>query len=347
MRGRFFVPGVLCLAWLCGGARALAAPDAAPAARQSDGATADTDATAQARAHYRLGASAYRAGRYREAIEAFAKADALIPSAALSFNIARAHEKLGDPTNAVIWYRDYLQRAGYASDRKRIEAHVAALEQTPSANVQQRLSVSSFPEGAALRLDGQPAGSTPWSGPLSPGAHRLDLRLPGYADVSQSVWVKPDAPMDVRIALSRAAPVMTTTPPIAGREPRELTGPSSARAVPSRAPEEPRGNAVRTWGYVAAGVGGAALGGGVVFELLRRGSESDARNDPRQVSFAEKYDTMERQAAAARILFVSGAVLLATGGVLIVAGSRSAESKPGVSAACLPGGCSATFRGRF
>ncbi len=345
MRGRLAVHGVLCLAWLCGGARALAAPDVAPTAAPSDGSTADTDVSMQARAHYRLGASAYREGRYREAIEAFARADALIPSAALSFNIARAHEKLGDPANAVIWYRDYLHRAGYASDRKRIEAHVAALEQTLTPSVTQRLSVSSSPEGALLRLDGEPAGSTPWSGLLAPGAHRLELRLPGHVDVTRSVWVKPDGPVDVRIALPRiTAPAMT--PPIVRPEPHGPTETVSARAS-GRALEEPRGSAVRTWGYVAAGVGGAALGGGVVFELLRRGSESDARSDPRQVSFAEKYDTMERQAAAARILFVSGAVLVATGGVLIIAGSRSAESKPGVSAACLPGGCSATFRGRF
>lgn len=312
-----------------------------PAPASPDGSKA-ADLLNQARSHYQRGVEAYRQGRYREAIDSFTKADVLVPSAALSFNVARAYEKLHDRSNAVIWYRDYLQRAGYISDRSDIERHVTALEQSLRSTGLQRLSVFSEPDGAVLTLDGKDVGTSPWSGVIPPGMHEVTLRLRGYMDISQSVWVNPDAALDVRFSLSRRF-VEIPAGSIALRDAREPREPRPDR-VATHSSGTP---ALMTWGYVAAGAGLAAVSGGVVFEILRRQSENEARNDTRQVSFADKYDTMQRQQTAARILFGSGAALLATGGVLLYIGSRNTERKTTVSVACLPASCKATLRGSF
>lgn len=311
---------------------------------ESQAAPKATDLLMQARAHYERGVDAYRQGRYREAIDSFTKADVIVPSAALSFDIARAYEKLRDHSNAVIWYRDYLQRAGYISDRSDIERHISALEQSSRSSGLQRLSVFSEPDGAALTLDGKPVGTSPWSGVVAPGMHEVTLRLRGYVDITQSVWVNPDAALDVRFSLSRRF-IEFSPSPITVRDVQEPRQPRPDRdRVATRASGTP---SLETWGFVTAGVGAAAVGGGVVFELLRRHSESEARSESQQVSFADKYDTMQHQQTASRILFGSGAALLATGAVLLLIDSRSSEKKPTISGACMPGSCTATFRGRF
>lgn len=331
--------GAFCLA-LQGVPVALGAPTADLASDSQESLKA-SDLLMQARTHYERGVEAYQQGKYREAIDSFMKADVLVPSAALSFNIARAYEKLRDNSNAVIWYRDYLQRAGYISDRRDIERRVSALEQSLRSNGLQRLSVFSEPDGAALTLDGKPVGTIPWSGVVPPGMHQVTLRLRGYVDITQSVWVDPDAALDVRFSLSRRF-IEFSPGAIALRDAQEPHEPR-----PDRVPRGGTAPSLKTWGYVAAGVGVAAVGGGVAFEILRRHSENEAKNDPQQVSFADKYDTMERQQTASRILFGSGAVLFATGGVLLLIDSRSGERKTTISGACMPGSCTATLRGRF
>jgi tetratricopeptide (TPR) repeat protein len=82
----------------------------------------------QAKERYREGVEAYEAGLYQLSIEYFAAADRLAPSAALSFNIARAHEKLGRSAAAVAAYRDYLRREPDAESAGLARQRIAALE---------------------------------------------------------------------------------------------------------------------------------------------------------------------------------------------------------------------------
>ena len=65
----------------------------------------------QAKQHFQAGSAHYAAGRYREAVVDFVEADRLAPSPALSFNIARAYERLADSSGALRWYRDYLRHS--------------------------------------------------------------------------------------------------------------------------------------------------------------------------------------------------------------------------------------------
>src|SRR4051812_9934015 len=79
-----------------------ATPAAGPAQPQSN--------RELAQAHFARGIEEFRARRYKDAIDAFLLANDLYPSAAISFNIARAYESLQYPSGALRFYRDYLRR---------------------------------------------------------------------------------------------------------------------------------------------------------------------------------------------------------------------------------------------
>src|SRR5262249_30798358 len=84
--------GALALAGLALLSRTSVADDLPPPSETAR----DTTSQTAAREKYRAGAAAYKAGHYKDAIDLFLDANRLSPSAALSFDVARAYEKLGD-----------------------------------------------------------------------------------------------------------------------------------------------------------------------------------------------------------------------------------------------------------
>ncbi len=123
-----------------------------------------------AKLRFEQGKSAYREGRYAEAIRAFSDADALAPRAALAFDIARAYERLGEPSRAIDSYREYLRRAPDAPNADLVRARMAALD-------------SSVSEPAPAVQTGQPlvAGSAPPAAPLANGANTDVPERPSFA----------------------------------------------------------------------------------------------------------------------------------------------------------------------
>ena len=81
------------------------------------------------------------------------------------------------------------------------------------------LTVHSDPEGAAVTVDGKPAGRTPLSGyPTPPGAARIDIALDGFLPVSAAEQLLPGA-RELRYTLQKTpAPQVAAPPP--SRPPR-------------------------------------------------------------------------------------------------------------------------------
>jgi len=100
------------------------------AATQPASSPPPSGASAEDRAvvYFHQGMRDYKDGRFREAINEFLKADHLKPGAALMYNVGQCYEKLGDTTNAIRYYRAYLERDPAASDRKAVEATIRNLE---------------------------------------------------------------------------------------------------------------------------------------------------------------------------------------------------------------------------
>jgi len=86
------------LSWLCALSLAAACVTHQPNARADAPSeeAAMEQRRAEAKSKYQEGAAAYSAGRFKDAVDLFLSADRLAPSAPLSFNIARAYEKLAD-----------------------------------------------------------------------------------------------------------------------------------------------------------------------------------------------------------------------------------------------------------
>jgi tetratricopeptide (TPR) repeat protein len=273
-------------------------------------APSETRTSEDARSIYQKGVRAFAAGRYADAVELFHDADRREPSAAFSFNMARAYEKLGDDAGALRSYRDYLRRAKNPDDAAEVRRLVESLSSRLAERGVQQVTVISTPPGATVVLDGAPVGVTPFTSELTPGAHTAALHLDGRVDAVRRFQLPANDAIDVQVAL-QAEPARSSAS-AAGPRPR-APGPleNTAEPVPSRP-----GRPLRTVGIIAMSAGGAALGGALAFELLRRDAEQKARSEHEQIRFAQDVDTMESRRTAARVLGGVGAGLAAVGGVL-------------------------------
>ena len=89
---------------------------------------------------------------------------------------------------------------------------VSAREPVPPPP-QALITVHSDPEGAAVTVDGKPAGRTPLSGyPTSPGAARIDLALDGFLPVSAAEQLQPGA-RELSYTLEKVPPPQVAAPP--------------------------------------------------------------------------------------------------------------------------------------
>lgn len=327
--------GAVLLAWL------VVLPGSALAQAESD---ADAQHREAGKARYERGVEAYSAGRFKDAIDLFLQADALAPSAALSFNIARAYEKIGDDAATLQWYRDFRRRAPDAKNGPEVDGRIRALEAVLTKKGVQQVTVFSTPPGATVIVDDKPLGVTPFTGQLAPGEHHLVLTLKGYADATQSLALPADHAEDVTVALSPApdvgsGPVVAATP---------ATGGDNKPASPAPDRSGPR---FGIWPWVGLGAGAATLGASLAFEMARRTVESEADGDRTQVGYKDKLDTMHSRQTTARVLAAVGGALVVTGGVLLVVDlssrPRRGSEQPRVGFACLPGACGLDVRGQF
>ena len=305
---------------------------AAPPAR-ADAPSAEGQAEARrtaAKDKFEQGVAAYKEQRYSDAVKLFQEADAIAPSAALSFNVARSFEKLDDTSGALRWYRDYVRRSPQASNLAEVQAKVTALAGALAQRGLQQISVLSEPAGATVLIDDQNVGVTPLTRDLPPGKHRLLVRLGGYKDQTAELELQPQVPKDVSLQLE-AAPRATAVP--AGA----LRADSGARAD-----QGPQFGVVP---YVVIGAGAASMLGALGFELGRRSAESAADEAP-QTEFQGHYDTMESRKTTARVLAGVGGALLVTGGVLLFVDLRRKPSSH-VALSCGPDGCGLLAKGSF
>jgi tetratricopeptide (TPR) repeat protein len=311
----------------------LALTIAAPALADPPSSEATVEARREAaKAQYERGSELYEAGHYQQAVQAFMKADRLAPSAPLSFNIARAYERLNDASGALRWYRDYLRRSPQAKNAGEVRARITALSAELAHRGLQQLTVLSMPVGAVVVIDGHAVGVTPFTADLALGKHRVSLDLPGYRDQTHDVLLAPSAPSDLSSSLEQ--------------EPEPRSGPAGAASTDLLSDRSSRRFGVAPW--LIAGGGVATLGGALGFELSRRSHESAAKDAPDQLTFQAKTEAMQRDKTTARVLAGVGGALLVTGTVMLLVNEKDASpTSPRVGLGCNFSGCTASARGSF
>jgi tetratricopeptide (TPR) repeat protein len=221
-------------------------------------ANADADAKAHARALYERGARAYAEARYTQAVDSFLEADRAFPTPQLRFNIAKAYDRIGQPTGALRYYRDYLRRAPDAADFQDVTARVRELEALLGQRGVQQLTVLSDPENALLLLDGKPVGLAPWTGETWPGKHRVRLEIAGYTPSEDVIELDSLHARDVSFKLA-PAPLLAPPKPLA----------------PAAKPAEPAQVTPLTWVVLATGT--AALGTALFVEMANNNAQGLSR----------------------------------------------------------------------
>jgi tetratricopeptide (TPR) repeat protein len=288
---------------------------------------------AQAKSKYEQGVELYRNQRYADAVQLFLDADALSPSAALSFNIARAYEKLADDAATLRWYRNYLRLNPEAPNRDEVKQSVQTLSLALAKKGIQQLTVLSTPSGATVAIDGQALGVTPLTLELKPGTHHALVTLRGFADVAREFTLAAPSPLDLSIELR---PASAASSPLTSNQTASAL---SSDSVKDETPKQrDRRFGIAPW--ITLGAGAVALGGSAYFEARRRSAEDAVREDKTQLATKDDVDAMNSRQTASRVLLGVGGVLVATGATLLVLNTRlTPESTAVVSA--LPGG--ATF----
>ena len=328
------------LSWLCGlslAAASLAYQPHAYADAPSDEAAME-QRRVMAKSKYEEGAKAYSAGRFKDAVDLFLAADRLAPSAPLSFNIARAYEKLADDAGALRWYRDYLRRSPDAANASTVRPLIAALADSLRKKGVQQLTVLTSPAGATVTVDDQPVGVTPWTGELSPGEHRLLLSLRGYLDAESNVSLAADQPLDQNVRLEQQKAIDAPVPP---PTPALPASPTPARESNSH------GKKLGLVPWVTLAAGTVALGGALTFEILRRSAESDAKAAQTQLEYQEHLQTEQSRQTTARIFLGTGGALLVAGGLMLLLDTGPSSRSTSAGLFCLPSGCAVTARGKF
>ena len=326
------------LAALCVSGAARAAEPSEPSPQAADDAR-----RAEARQRYEAGVAAYSAGHFKDAVDLFLAADRIAPSAPLSFNIARAYEKLGDDSATLRWYRDYRRRAPTAPNAGEVGANIERLEGRLKSKGVQQLTVLSVPDGATVNIDDSAAGITPGTFDLPPGRHRLVLIKRGYTDAEADVELSAEHAQDVTLRLESA--------PATAEQPVDAPAPVPVKEPPPAAPrataEPSKGFGV--WPWVAMGAGVATLGGALTFELLRQSAEQAAEDDPTQIGYHDHLESMQSRRTAARVLAGVGGALVVTGGVLLTIDLAGRKSERAAALGFVPvaGGAATTLSGTF
>jgi hypothetical protein len=275
-------------------------------------------------------------------VKAFLAADRLSPSPALSFNIARAYQKLDDASGALRWYRDYLRRAPDASNRSEVRELVGSLDAALTRRGLQQITILSSPMGANVTVDGHSVGATPYTGDLTIGEHRLTLSAADYDDEGVDLMLTASAPQDLNINLKRASANGSASPKPA-EAPRATPSPTT-RDLPAPETESTRPMGVAP--YIVTGAGVVLLGGALGLELARRSQQSQAEDSQTQIAFQNHVDHMEDLKTSARIMLGVGIAGVATGSVLMILNQKRESPSP-VAFGCFTDGCSASARGTF
>jgi outer membrane receptor for ferrienterochelin and colicins len=133
---------------------------------------------------FQLGNESYAKRDYDAALSHYFLSHRLVPNRNVLFNIAKCYEALNKVDEAYRYYNDLAQMNLPADDRREVKSALARL-----AGKVALLSIDSDPQGADIYVDREDLGSrgkTPQTLAVSPGAHKVTVKLTGSrpADVA-------------------------------------------------------------------------------------------------------------------------------------------------------------------
>ena len=287
---------------------------------------------ATARALGMEGENALAKKDYVTAEDRFRRADELYHAPTLLLGYARAETALGKLVNASEAYnrivREGVDPQSPQAFRDAFQAAKAEIDAVRSRIASVIITVTG-PDAPAVTLDGQPfpPAALGVKRPIDPGDHAVAAAADGWKPAQTTFTVGEAGAAVASLALERVAvaplAAQVAPPPsvsVPQQPPRDEVGPADSTRAPGRG--------ARTLGWIALAAGGAGLATGAVAGLLALDQHSTLSKECSPLGVCahthsddvSKYDTL---GAVATVGFIAGAVLAATGGVLVLTVPRN------------------------
>jgi PEGA domain len=186
----------------------------------------------RAKASFQAGATAYAAGEYLAAIQAFDAAYALTPVPAIAFSLAQAerrqyfvaHER-DHLDRAITLFRRYVAEVPAGGRRADALDALSQLEPLAAARTSERaatgaeatrstrLMITAEAPGARLSLDGGPAAPSPLIREVEPGKHRIAISAEGFFPDERELTAVPGELVPAVVTLrERPSTLVVSTP---------------------------------------------------------------------------------------------------------------------------------------
>jgi tetratricopeptide (TPR) repeat protein len=183
----------------------------------------------EARRHFDRAQTAYKLGRFDEAIREYEAAYREMPEPAFLFNLAQAHRQQyqidREPSHlqkSLSLYRAYLREAPAAPNRETVTRLIEELKGLLS-DIENRSSASKEPgvlvlhggsaRGAQVRVDGKVVGQIPLSTKLPAGSYFVQVSLPGHSPWSSALTIAPGSRLELPVVLEPLPSSSASTPP--------------------------------------------------------------------------------------------------------------------------------------
>ena len=256
-------------------------------------------------------------------------------------NLGLCALKLERDGEALQAYADYLKGGGKQIDpeeRKAMERDSLLISGNSSS-----VNLTSD-AGDASVLDARAGSSVPpqtyklSAGSLSlrlrAGTHSLTASTPDGKSQRWDITITPGQTLEHRFEFNASTPAPVAPVPAPAATPAATT-PAPAPAAPppaSAPPEGKKGSGLRTVGFVALGVGGAAIIGGVITGLMAKSAESTATEQCQDkvcpTAAESDFDSASSLATVTNVLWIGGGVLAAAGVTLVIVGGSSGGQEP-------------------
>jgi hypothetical protein len=297
-------------------------------------ASAEEAISEEAKLYFRNGVELIQASppNYQDAYYQFKLAYEKSKSWKVLGNLGLCSFKLERDGEALDAYTEYLKSGGTEIDpeeRKQLERDVLLITGNSAAvNLQSgvaEVEIIDSRAGSSVPAQTYKFQGTGLALRLRAGTHTLTATSPDGKQERWEVVLSPGKTVEHRFdfgaAAAAAAPLPTTT----------AAGPT---APPADTGTDGGGSGLRTVGFITAGVGAAALAGGLVTGLMAKGKESDATDqcsdDKLCPAAAEAdFDSASSLAGVSTVLFIGGGVLAAAGvGMIVFGGGGGKEAPP-------------------
>ncbi len=292
-------------------------------------ALADQPSTADALQHIRSGNDAFDEGDYETAYEHYLAAHDILPEQAIRYRLGQSAMRMGQVRNAIYHFEAFLQESEDEDRLARVQEWLPELR----ANIPAIVTVTTRPEGAAIfsitEEEEVGLGRSPGEFEVAPGTIRLEARAPNYETDTFEATAEPGEELTWGTVLTPR-----DAPPVEDGE-----GPSTLTIA----------------GWTSTGLGVALLATGGAFSFLQMQSTNLVNEYDKQADGASRGELeafrsdAETYHGIARISYVAGGVLAATGiGLLVYEGMQDdSDARVSLSVGLTPDGGALTLGGRF